>query len=153
MVYFISVTTCAVAREELSSPTTHHGGAGKDRRYRSYSFMTSAVDGVSGRHALAALYPRERIPGTHWTGGWVGPRAGLDTRGYRRNPFASAGDRTSTARSQPDTILTEYSDPLCCYYYYLFLIICVTYNETAENMTNVSSRHTLNRVWHTKVVK
>jgi hypothetical protein len=23
------------------------------------------------------LYPRER-PGTHWTGGWVGPRAGLD---------------------------------------------------------------------------
>jgi hypothetical protein len=36
--------------------------------------------GVSGqRHAPAALYPRERTPGTHWTGGWVGPRAGLDT--------------------------------------------------------------------------
>jgi len=29
------------------------------------------------RHSLAALYPRER-PGTHCTGGWVGPRAGLD---------------------------------------------------------------------------
>ena len=29
------------------------------------------------RHALAVLYPRERI-GTHSTGGWVGPRAGLD---------------------------------------------------------------------------
>ena len=28
------------------------------------------------RHAPAALYPRER-PGTHCTGGWVGPRAGL----------------------------------------------------------------------------
>jgi len=28
-------------------------------------------------HAPAALYPRER-PGTHCTGGWVGPRAGLD---------------------------------------------------------------------------
>ena len=25
------------------------------------------------RHALAALYPRER-PGTHCTGGWVGPQ-------------------------------------------------------------------------------
>jgi hypothetical protein len=24
------------------------------------------------------LYSRERAPGTHWTGGWVGPRAGLD---------------------------------------------------------------------------
>jgi len=36
--------------------------------------------GVSGqRHAPAALYPRERTPGTHWIGGWVGLRAGLDT--------------------------------------------------------------------------
>jgi hypothetical protein len=33
---------------------------------------------VSGQqHASAALYPRER-PSTHFTGGWVGPRAGLD---------------------------------------------------------------------------
>jgi hypothetical protein len=36
--------------------------------------------GVSDQHhAPAALYPGERIPGTHWTGGWVGPRAGLNT--------------------------------------------------------------------------
>jgi hypothetical protein len=36
--------------------------------------------GVSGqRHAPAALYPRGKYPGTHYTGGWVGPRAGLDT--------------------------------------------------------------------------
>jgi hypothetical protein len=36
--------------------------------------------GVSGQyHASAALYPPgERTPGTHWTGGWVGPRGGLD---------------------------------------------------------------------------
>jgi hypothetical protein len=34
--------------------------------------------GVRGQcHAPAAIYPRER-PGTHCTGGWVGPRAGLD---------------------------------------------------------------------------
>jgi len=33
---------------------------------------------VSGQqHALVALYPKER-PDTHFTGGWVGPRAGLD---------------------------------------------------------------------------
>jgi len=31
------------------------------------------------QHAPAALYPRER-PGTHCTGGCVGPRAGLDGR-------------------------------------------------------------------------
>jgi hypothetical protein len=42
--------------------------------------LTSATEGVSGqRHAPAALYSREKTPGTHWTGGWVGPRAGLDT--------------------------------------------------------------------------
>jgi hypothetical protein len=36
--------------------------------------------GVSGqRHAAAALTPGESTPDTHWTGGWVGPRAGLDT--------------------------------------------------------------------------
>jgi len=29
------------------------------------------------QHALAALYPWER-PGTHFTGGWVGPRASVD---------------------------------------------------------------------------
>jgi hypothetical protein len=31
------------------------------------------------------LYPRER-PGTHCTGGWVGPRAGLDVREKFRPP-------------------------------------------------------------------
>jgi hypothetical protein len=51
-----------------------------EERYRSYSLLTSALGGVSGqRHAPAALYPRERNPGTHWTGGWVGSKAGLDT--------------------------------------------------------------------------
>ena len=36
--------------------------------------------GLSGQQqALAELYPRER-PGTHFTGGWVGPRVGLDGR-------------------------------------------------------------------------
>jgi hypothetical protein len=36
--------------------------------------------GVSGQqHAPAALYLRER-PGTHYTGGWVGHRVGLDGR-------------------------------------------------------------------------
>ena len=36
--------------------------------------------GVSGKqHVPAAFYPRERH-GTHFTGGWVGPRADLDGR-------------------------------------------------------------------------
>jgi len=43
--------------------------------------MTTALEGVRGhRHAPAGLYSRER-PRTHCTGGWVGPRAGMDRWG------------------------------------------------------------------------
>jgi len=42
---------------------------------------------MSGQlHAPAALRPRERAPGTHWTGGWAGPSAGLDTVVKRKIP-------------------------------------------------------------------
>ena len=42
--------------------------------------MTAALEGSDGQqHAPVAFYPRERH-GTHFTGGWVGPRAGLDER-------------------------------------------------------------------------
>jgi hypothetical protein len=30
--------------------------------------------------------PRERAPGTHWIGGWLGPRAGLDVVVRRKVP-------------------------------------------------------------------
>jgi len=39
--------------------------------------------GEGQRHAPAALYPRERT-GTHCTGGWLGPRAGLEMCGKSR---------------------------------------------------------------------
>jgi hypothetical protein len=66
--------------KRYSCPTTRHEGAWVDRRYSSYSFSISALDAVIGqRHAPVVLYPRERPPGTHCTGGWVDPRAGLDT--------------------------------------------------------------------------
>ena len=35
--------------------------------------------GCGQQHGPDALYPQER-PGIHFTGGWVGPRAGLDGR-------------------------------------------------------------------------
>jgi hypothetical protein len=39
-----------------------------------------ALDGVSGQHhALGALYPWEKTAGTHWIGGCVALRAGMDT--------------------------------------------------------------------------
>jgi hypothetical protein len=60
-----------------------HEGQEGEWRYRSALSLTSALDVVGGqRHAPAAL-PRER-PGTHCTGGWVGPRVGPDRCGKSR---------------------------------------------------------------------
>jgi hypothetical protein len=52
---------------------------------------------VSGQlHASAALPPREIAPGTHWIGGWVGPRAGLDAVVKRKisSPRRESNPRT-----------------------------------------------------------
>jgi hypothetical protein len=49
-------------------------------KYSSYSVLTSALDGVSCQsRASAAPCLWETTPGTHWTGGCVDLRAGLDT--------------------------------------------------------------------------
>jgi hypothetical protein len=51
-----------------------------ERRYSSYSLLTSALDGVIVRVTpLPRFTPEERTPDTHWTGDWVDPRAGLGT--------------------------------------------------------------------------
>ena len=55
--------------------------------------------GVSGQqHAPAALYPRER-PGTYFTGGWVGPRAGLDGRKISSPPGFDRGSSNPLTQS------------------------------------------------------
>jgi hypothetical protein len=47
--------------------------------YSSYSFLTLALDGVSGQWQVpAALYPRGKTPDVHWIVGWVGLKAVLD---------------------------------------------------------------------------
>jgi hypothetical protein len=69
-------------QKKQSSPATRHDGAWGERRYSSYSFLTSALDGGEwsasrpGRALTRGKGPGERTPGT---GGWVGLKAGLDT--------------------------------------------------------------------------
>jgi hypothetical protein len=60
-------------------------------------FLTSALDG--GEWSATRLYrftPGKRAPGTHWIGGWVGSRAGLDDVEKIIDP---TGTRTRTPRS------------------------------------------------------
>jgi hypothetical protein len=47
--------------------------------YSSTFFLTSAqVGGEWSASRPCRFTPGERAPGTHWIGGWVDPRAGLD---------------------------------------------------------------------------
>jgi hypothetical protein len=56
--------------------------------------LTSALDaGEWSALRPGRFIPRERAPGTHWKGGWVGPRAVLDAVVKRKFP-APAADKT-----------------------------------------------------------
>jgi hypothetical protein len=37
-------------------------------------------------HPPRPLYTRDKAPGTHWIGGWLGPRASLDAVAKRKIP-------------------------------------------------------------------
>jgi hypothetical protein len=47
------------------------------------------------------LYPRERAPGTHWIGGWVGPRAVLDAVVKRKIPSPRQESNSTAPIFQP----------------------------------------------------
>jgi hypothetical protein len=77
-----------------------------------YIFLTSALAGGEWSAACPCHFiPRERTPGTHWIGGWVGPRAGqddvekiLDPTGTQTlNPRSSSPQPVATLLSQRHT--------------------------------------------------
>jgi len=41
---------------------------------------------VVGQRHVTAVLALEKRPGTHFTGGWMGPRAGMDGCGKSRRP-------------------------------------------------------------------
>jgi hypothetical protein len=50
-----------------------------------HALLTSALDGGEWSESRPDRFiPRERVPGTHWIGGWLGPRAGLDVMVKRK---------------------------------------------------------------------
>jgi hypothetical protein len=86
-----------------------------ERRYSSYSFLTSTLDGLSGqRHVPAALCPGKRTSG----GGWVGLRAGLDTevRGKILCPYR--GSNPDRPVVQSEAIIEQlFTEILFCFEY------------------------------------
>jgi hypothetical protein len=56
-------------------------------KYSSMHSLTSALDGGEWSVLCPSHFtPWERAPGTHWIGGWVSPRAGLDMVVKRKIP-------------------------------------------------------------------
>jgi hypothetical protein len=84
----------------FSSPSTRHGGAWGERKYSSYSFTTSALDGGewSASRPGRALRPGKepQVP-IEQESGWA-PEP-VWTQRLEENSFAPAGDRTPIARS------------------------------------------------------
>jgi hypothetical protein len=65
----------------------HHEGVLGEWRYSSTHSLTSALDGGELSASRTGRFtPRERAPGTHWIGGWVGTRAGLEAEVNRKVP-------------------------------------------------------------------
>jgi hypothetical protein len=72
-------------KEKLSC--YHHAG-NKERKYSSYSFLTLALDWVSGQHhALAVLNPREKDPQHPLDRRLGGAHSWSGHRGYMKNPL------------------------------------------------------------------
>jgi hypothetical protein len=77
-------------------------------RYNSTHSLTSALDGSEWSASHPGRFtPRETAPSTHWIGGWVGPRAGLDTS-KRRTPSPRRESNSDNLIVQP--IISRYTD-------------------------------------------
>jgi hypothetical protein len=79
------VTQFTICNSVLSSagkgkghPITRHEGTEREYRCSYVLSLTSALGGGGWSMPAPAALPPGTRPGTHCTGGWVGPRDGLD---------------------------------------------------------------------------
>jgi hypothetical protein len=55
--------------------------------WESHAFLTLSLDGSEWSASWPGHFtPRERAPATHWIGGWVDPRTGMDAVVRRKIP-------------------------------------------------------------------
>jgi hypothetical protein len=79
-----------------------HEGVSREWRYSSTHSSTSALGG--GEWSASRPYrftPKERAPGTHWLGGWVGPRTVLDAVMKKKIPSPRWQSNPRTPIVQP----------------------------------------------------
>jgi hypothetical protein len=92
----------------FNSAPRHEGVLG-EWRYRSTHSLTSALDGGEWSASRPSRFtPRERAPGTHWIGDWVGPRTVLDAVVKRKVPSSRRESNPRTPIVQP--VVQRYTD-------------------------------------------
>jgi hypothetical protein len=67
------------------------------KTYGDWKYSSTIFDLITRYRWVAASHPcrfipGERAPGTHWIGGWLGPRVGLDAE-KRKKIIAPTGNR------------------------------------------------------------
>jgi hypothetical protein len=86
-----------------------HEGVLEEWRYSSTHSLTSELDGGEWSASRPVRFtPRERAPGTHWIGGWMGPRAELDAVVKRKIPSPRRESNSRTPIIQP--VAQRYTD-------------------------------------------
>jgi hypothetical protein len=77
--------------------------------FSSMHSLTSALDGGKWSASRPSRFTsRERAPGIHWIGSWVGPRAGLDALVERNIPSPCRGSNPRWSSPYPSAIPLSY---------------------------------------------
>jgi hypothetical protein len=99
--------------------------------YSSYSITTSALEGSGQRNDPAGLHSGKGPPGTHWTGGWVGPRAVLLYNKHKKYKMtlADIGDTVTRTKGTVNRDQDSHKDFI---FFYSFLSILPSYGATAQ---------------------
>jgi hypothetical protein len=113
-------------------------------RYSSTNYLTSALDGGEWSASRPGRFtPRERAPGTHWIGGWVGFRAVLDAVVKRKIPSSRRESNPRTPIFQP--VAQRYTDwaITALYHFYLYTGKKWNFRQKDRFVTKTDSHVTL----------
>jgi hypothetical protein len=95
-VKFITIKVGIRSEVKLFLRLTKHHAMKTYGRMKVYlhTFLTLALHGGESASRLGRFTPGERVPGTHWIGGWVGPRSDIDAMAKRKKSLtAPSGNR------------------------------------------------------------
>jgi hypothetical protein len=100
--------TGSVAKKKWSCPATCHGSTwgGEEEKLLLILKLGTKWMWVVSITPRPRFTPGERTPGTHWIGGWVGPRAGLDA-GVRRKILCPCRGLNPDRPARSQTLLPE----------------------------------------------